>query len=65
MWIVINMSHNKKKADKIKEILTNEGFLVKLRPVYKNVPEDDNYYEIMVLESEATEAHKILNEKGL
>ena len=39
--------------------------MVKLKPLYKNTPEDENYYEVHVLESEAEEAREILMEKGL
>lgn len=64
MWLVIYMAHNKKIAEKIQTMLVNDGFLVKLKPVYKNVPSDDNYYEILVLQSEVQEAHEMLMENG-
>jgi len=41
-----------------------EGILVKIKGVYKQKTENDNYYEILVLESEAEEAKDILVEKG-
>ncbi|MGI6188891.1 MAG: hypothetical protein GX041_01155 [Clostridiales bacterium] len=62
MWVVIYMAEGKKKADKVLELLTNEGFLVKTKPVYKNTAPEDNYYEIIVPKSEAHEAHKAIVE---
>jgi len=45
--------------------LIQEGFLVKLRPVYRAVNSADNYYELLVLRSEAQEARQILLDYGL
>lgn len=64
MWVVAYMAQNKATADHIKNILAHEGFLVKLKPVYKNVPEEENYYEILVLQSEVQEVHNALMDNG-
>ncbi|HHU64281.1 MAG TPA: hypothetical protein GXZ32_08800 [Clostridiales bacterium] len=64
MWMVVYMAQNKSTADKIKDLLSREGFLVKLKPVYKRVSSKDNYYEILVPQSEASEVHDILMEQG-
>lgn len=64
MWKIIYMAQTKSTADDIEELLAGEGFLIRLRPVYKSVPESENYYEIQVLQSEALEAHNILMENG-
>ena len=45
-------------------ILTNEGILVKLRPISKNHENNDNYYEVLVPEAEVEEAHSVIIEKG-
>jgi hypothetical protein len=64
MWTVIYMAKNKKIADKVSELMSSEGVLVKQQPVSKNTGDEDSYYEILVLESEVEEAHNILYERG-
>ncbi|HOB19723.1 MAG TPA: hypothetical protein PK830_09515 [Candidatus Atribacteria bacterium] len=64
MWRVVYLAQTKPIADHIFELLTKEGFLVKLKPLYKNVPDDDNYYEVLAPQSEAQEVHNILMEHG-
>jgi hypothetical protein len=65
MWIVVTLAKSKDAASKIKEILSAEGLLVKSKPLYKNVNDETNYYEVLVLESEAQEAREILTDNGL
>lgn len=65
MWIVVTLAKSKDAARKVQEILSAEGILVKLKPLYRNVDEEANYYEVLVLESEAEEAREILIDKGL
>jgi hypothetical protein len=65
MWVVVTLAKSKESAKSIETLLATEGILVKVKPLYKNVSEDENYYEIHVLESEAGEAREILLEKGL
>ena len=65
MWIVVTLAKSKEAAEKIKAALSAEGILVKLKPLYKNAAEEENYYEVHVLESEAKEASEIIMEKGL
>ncbi|NLB43026.1 MAG: hypothetical protein GX815_12395 [Clostridiales bacterium] len=64
MWKVIYMARTKDIADSINNLLSREGFWIKLKPVYRNVSIQDNYYEILVPESEAEEVHAILMENG-
>ncbi|MGI6538060.1 MAG: hypothetical protein ACOX22_06960 [Caldicoprobacterales bacterium] len=64
MWKVVYMAQSKALADRIQELLIREGFLIKLRAVYRNVPEKDNLYEILVPHIEAEEVHNILMEHG-
>ncbi|MGB9662200.1 MAG: glutamate decarboxylase [Moorellaceae bacterium] len=61
MWTVIYIAGNQKLALRLKEILTQEGLLVKLRPVGTSQGETIGGYEILVPESEAEEAHEILS----
>jgi len=64
MWTVVYLAKNKKIADKVNELMSREGVLVKLQPVSKNTGDEDSYFEILVLESEVEEAHNILYELG-
>ena len=64
MWTVVYLAKNKKIADKISTLMSQEGVLVKLQPVSKNTGNEDSYYEVLVLESEVEEAHNILYELG-
>lgn len=65
MWTVVYLAKNKRMADKISSLMSQEGVLVKAQPVSKNTGDEDSYYEILVLESEVEEAHNILYELGL
>lgn len=65
MWIVIHMAKSSAVTDGIRALLENEGILVKVKPVYKKMSREENYYEILVLESEAEEAREIIIENGL
>jgi len=57
MWTVVYMAHNKADVQKIKQVLVEEGFLVKIRPIGKA---EDRVYEILVPNGEAEEANEVL-----
>lgn len=61
MWTVVYIAPSKKEADRLKKILTTEGFLVKLRMI--GLPQTNNVssVEILVCESEVDEAMEIIN----
>lgn len=61
MWTVVYIAPNKVMAEQIKTVLGNEGLLVSLRTV--GIPHlgDSGPVEVLVPESEAEEAHEILN----
>lgn len=63
-WIVIHMARSQQEAQRLSQKLTDEGILVRLKPVYKNKNEQDNYYELLVLQSEVEAAREIFLEKG-
>ena len=65
MWIVIHMVRSHSQAQTVHDRLAEEGFLVKLMPVYRAVSEEENYFEIMVPEAEAAEARQVLLDQGL
>ncbi len=64
MWIVIYVAYSKEIAEAIENLLKDENILYKTKSVYKNMDPKENYYEILVPQSEATEAHSILMESG-
>ena len=63
-WIVIHMARSQQEAQRLSRKLSDVGVLVRLRPVYRNRPEQENYYELQVLQSEAETAREIFLEKG-
>lgn len=64
-WKVIHMAHSEKNANEILALLESEGILARSKQVYRTVSSEDNYYEIMVLGSEAVEAQQLLIENNL
>lgn len=65
MWTVIYMAHDMSTAEKVKDLLTKEGFLVKLRPLNKSIDKKGAYCEVLVPNSEAFDAQSIIIEYGL
>ena len=65
MWMVIHMAKSEAAANDARDCLAREGFLVKLRPVYRSVSAQENYFELLVLRSEAQEARLLLMDRGL
>lgn len=61
MWTVVYIAPNKNEAEKLQNLLTNEGLLVKLRVA--GLPQANNAgpVEILVPESEVDEAMEIIN----
>ncbi len=64
MWTVVYMAQSKEIVIKLQQILESEGLLVKIRPISKNPENEDNYYEVLVPESEVEEAHSIIIDTG-
>ena len=60
MWTVVYIT-NRVQAENIRKVLGDEGVLANIRPAGLSML-GDGLYEIMVLESEADEAHAILCE---
>jgi hypothetical protein len=59
MWTVVYIAANRTKAETVKNTLCEEGVLADIRPAGIAML-GDGLYEVMVLESEADEAHAIL-----
>ena len=64
MWTVVYMAQSKEIVIKLQQVLEKEGLLVKIRPINKNLDNSDNYYEVLVPESEVEEAHSIIIDTG-
>ena len=63
-WKVIHMTRSEAHANRILEVLKSEGFMARTHQVYRAVSSEENYYEIIVLASEAREAQQILIERS-
>lgn len=63
-WVVIHMAHSRQEAARLTQMLSREGVLVRLKPVYRNRNEEENCYELLVLRSEAASAREIFLEQG-
>ncbi|ABR50152.1 conserved hypothetical protein [Alkaliphilus metalliredigens QYMF] len=63
MWTVVYMANTKRDAEKMQKILTEEGFLVKIKPISKS--NEEGTCEILVPRAEVEEAHHILMNHGL
>lgn len=62
MWTVIYIANTRQDANNIKEILVQEGFLVKIKAISKSNCEGT--CEISVPRGEAEEVHSILFNLG-
>lgn len=59
MWTVVYIASNRSQAEMLKNLLDSEGILANTRPAGISML-GDGIHEILVLESEANEAHAIL-----
>jgi hypothetical protein len=64
MWTVVYMAQSKEIAVNLQKFLTDEGILVKLRPISKDEEKSNDYFEILVPEAEIEEAHGVIIDKG-
>lgn len=64
MWTVVYMAQNKEIADRLQQVLEQEGVLVKIRPINKTADQAASVYEILVPESEVDQAHNIIIDQG-
>ena len=60
MWTSIYIANNRKQAESLKKLLSDEGILANIRPVGLAATTGDGMYEIQVLESEVDEAQTII-----
>jgi len=59
VWTVVYIAPNKREAEKIRDLFTSEGLLVKL-DIANTGTIDHQAFEVLVPEAEAEEAHKLL-----
>jgi hypothetical protein len=59
MWAVVYLAHGKEEAEKIKNALSEQGILVKVKGVAKD-KNGNGLFEILVPQSEADDAMMIL-----
>lgn len=62
MWTVVYMANTKQDAEQIEKILSEEGFLVKIRSISKN--NVNGTCEVLVIRSEVEEAYSLLMQHG-
>lgn len=60
MWTVVYIAKSMAIAEKIRQLLENDGLLVKIRPIVKNADNADCSCEVLVPESEVEQAHGII-----
>jgi len=65
LWTVIYIAANRAMAERLTEILCQEGILAKARPVGGAGEREAGMHEILVLASEVSEAHTILCEQAI
>lgn len=59
MWQVVYITSNRRKADSMKDKLTEEGFLVKIQPLGSD---ENDGFQILVPEGEAVEVAEYLSQ---
>ena len=65
MWMVIHMIKSLSAAELLRDRLTAEGFLIRLRPVSHSADAQEAYYELLVPRAEAEEARRVLFDQNL
>ena len=63
MWTVVYIAPHKREAERIKNYLHKEGFLVRLRPVGMSQENDCGPVEILVPESEVEEVMENISKR--
>ncbi|OAT85451.1 glutamate decarboxylase [Desulfotomaculum copahuensis] len=61
MWAVVYIAPNRKEAERMKKVLSDEGLLVKLRELGQSIAGHNCSVEVLVPESEVDEALDIIN----
>lgn len=61
MWTVVFIAPNKEEAERIRNVLSREGILVKLKAIGQSHQGVNCSVEILVPEAEADEALEIIN----
>ncbi len=64
MWTVVYIAQSKETAESLRSLLEEKGLPVKIRPVCKPSESENDSYDVLVPESEITEAHGIIIENN-
>lgn len=65
MWTVIYMAQSKNSVEILKDLFENNNILVKVRPINREIDEDNCCYEMLVPDSEVPLAHELLIDVAL
>lgn len=60
VWTVVYIAKTMYIAEQIREMLENDGMLVKIRPIERNSDNGDGSCEVLVPESEVEQAHGLI-----
>ena len=63
MWTVVYIASNKTQAERLKNVLLEEGILAQIRAIGLS-NSGEGIHEILVPESEAEEAHSVICENA-
>ena len=64
MWTVVYISQSRETAESLRALLEDSGLLVKIRPVCKQSEAEPQSYDVLVPESEVSQAHSIIIENN-
>ena len=64
MWTVVYIAQSKETAESLRSLLEAKGIAVKTRPVCKPSESENDSYDVLVPESEITQAHEIIIENN-
>lgn len=62
LWRVVYIAPSREVADKVRNLLTTEGFLITVRSAGISEGLNNGVYEVLVPESEIEEAHETLSQ---
>lgn len=60
MWTVVYISQSRETAESLRSLLESCGLPVKIRPVCKQSESESQGYDVLVPESEVSQAHSII-----
>ncbi len=64
MWTVVYIAKSREIAESLRSLLEEAKLLVKIRPVCKQSDAENDSYDILVPESEVSQAHGLIIENN-